>query len=242
MDKEKKTNEYGYNSIFPSILRRLMEERNVTQETLAKYCGTQRQTIGQWKDGNTKPDIMALKKISEFFNTSTDYLLGLTPNSTMDADLRAMCECTGLTQEALESLVEMKGAGWNTELAIFSRMIIDPDLWLSMIYVYRTIAAARNVRDMGTEIALSESEQELLLSKGLGLEILNILTEYEIRDIFQQQAMMAITEATKSVIRGIIALDEAEGFEFYTSKNMKDIDNFWGLDQFNRFFEEKQED
>ncbi|MBQ8332813.1 MAG: hypothetical protein IJX93_03460, partial [Clostridia bacterium] len=108
--------------------------------------------------------------------------------------------------------------------------------------VYRTIAAARNVRDMGTEIALSESEQELLLSKGLGLEILNILTEYEIRDIFQQQAMMAITEATKSVIRGIIALDEAEGFEFYTSKNMKDIDNFWGLDQFNRFFEEKQED
>lgn len=123
MNKENKKNDYGYNSTFPTILRKLMEEKSVTQEVLAKHCGTQRQTIGQWKDGNTKPDITALKKIAEFFNVSTDYLLGITPNSTTDAELNAVCKYIGLSEKAVKKLRKIalwnKGNGYSDILSLF---------------------------------------------------------------------------------------------------------------------------
>lgn len=36
---------------------------------------TTRQSIGQWKNGDTVPNIIMLKSIAEFFNVSADYLL-----------------------------------------------------------------------------------------------------------------------------------------------------------------------
>ena len=56
-----------YNSYFPKLLRQLMDEKNVTQEELAEETGVTRQTIAQYKDGNTTPDIETFVKIVEYF-------------------------------------------------------------------------------------------------------------------------------------------------------------------------------
>lgn len=74
---DKKTNIYGYNSTFPTLLRSLMENHKKTQEEVAQFCGVQRQTISQWKNGNTRPDIADLENLAELFHVSADYLLGL---------------------------------------------------------------------------------------------------------------------------------------------------------------------
>ena len=72
----KQEQNYGYDSIFPTTFRKLLDERGKTQEELADFVGVSRQSIAQWKDGKTKPDILYLTKIAKFFDVSADYLLG----------------------------------------------------------------------------------------------------------------------------------------------------------------------
>ena len=62
---------------FAKRLRSLLEEQNITQLVLAKAIGVSRQSVGQWENGKTIPDILDLKKISIFFGVSADYLTGV---------------------------------------------------------------------------------------------------------------------------------------------------------------------
>lgn len=95
---------YGFDSIFPEKLRKLLDDKKATQDDLAEYAGVSRQSVAQWKDGKTKPDIHYLKRIAEFFDVSADWLIGLAKDPTTDVDLKAISEYTGLDSAAVASL------------------------------------------------------------------------------------------------------------------------------------------
>lgn len=61
---------------FTHRLRILLGEPGETQGKLADAIGVKRQSIGQWKDGTTVPDIVSLGKIADYYKVTTDYLLG----------------------------------------------------------------------------------------------------------------------------------------------------------------------
>lgn len=75
--RKPKTEDY-YNSVFASRLRALINNEGITLPKLAKSIGATRQSIGQWKDGKAQPNATMIKKIAEYFNVSSDYLLGLS--------------------------------------------------------------------------------------------------------------------------------------------------------------------
>lgn len=104
MKKTINKNLYDFNSPFPTILRKLIEEYGTKQDVIAEKCNVKRQTVAQWKDGNTCPDILSLKKIAEFYNVSTDYLLGLSTNPTTNEASKSMCKTLGLSDVAIEFL------------------------------------------------------------------------------------------------------------------------------------------
>ena len=54
----------------------LIQERGIEQQKLATYLGIKKQTISDWKSGKTKSYTKYIDKIAEYFNVSTDYLLG----------------------------------------------------------------------------------------------------------------------------------------------------------------------
>lgn len=93
-----------YNSVFAQRFRKLIEDAKITLPELAQHIGTTRQSIGQWKDGNTIPDISALKRIAEYFNVTSDYLLGLSDVASIDTDVQAVCEYTGLTESTVQEM------------------------------------------------------------------------------------------------------------------------------------------
>ena len=102
---------YGYDSAFPKRLRELMEDDNITQDSLAEYLGITRQSVAQWKDGKTKPDIYYLDKVADFFKVSTDYLLGRTEDLSGNADVMAVEKRLGLSpmsQDVLETISQTK--------------------------------------------------------------------------------------------------------------------------------------
>lgn len=60
---------------------RIKELRNQfgwTQRDLANKMSVSQQTIGSWEVGRAEPNSEAIKKLSELFNVTTDYLLGNT--------------------------------------------------------------------------------------------------------------------------------------------------------------------
>ena len=63
---------------FKNRLKTLRTEKNLTQSTLAKELNYSRSTIAQYESGIREPSLNFLIDISNFFNVSSDYLLGRT--------------------------------------------------------------------------------------------------------------------------------------------------------------------
>jgi transcriptional regulator with XRE-family HTH domain len=63
--------------VFNQRLRQLRKECDLSQEELAKILDTDRSNVANWET-RRQPDYNIIKKISEYFNVTTDYLLGVT--------------------------------------------------------------------------------------------------------------------------------------------------------------------
>ena len=56
----------------------LRTDNDLRQEDVAKVIGTSKQTYGRYENGTRKLSIEDLKKLCEFYNVSSDYIIGLT--------------------------------------------------------------------------------------------------------------------------------------------------------------------
>lgn len=63
---------------FKDRLRQLRNEKEMSQEQLGKRFNVIKQTISSWETGASRPDINLACELANFFNVSTDYLLGRT--------------------------------------------------------------------------------------------------------------------------------------------------------------------
>lgn len=57
-----------------------------TQVQLAQKLNITKQTVSNWENDNIQPSVDMLIKLAKIFNVSTDYLLGLTPNNSINVD------------------------------------------------------------------------------------------------------------------------------------------------------------
>ena len=62
---------------FAKRLAQLMQETNTTQTKLAQAIGYTQRAVSKWVNGQAEPTASAIKKCAEFFDVSSDYLLGL---------------------------------------------------------------------------------------------------------------------------------------------------------------------
>lgn len=63
-------------SAFPVRLRKLRERRRMNQKALGECCGVSKNTVARWERGEVDPAMRSLIDIADFFEVSTDYLLG----------------------------------------------------------------------------------------------------------------------------------------------------------------------
>ena len=69
-----------YNLFMKKISERIKElriERNLTQTQLSKATGLSQNAIAQWENEKRTPNIYAVIALADFFEVSTDYLLGV---------------------------------------------------------------------------------------------------------------------------------------------------------------------
>lgn len=128
MARSKKEVAEKYNAPFPSTLRHLMDERSVTQNDLSDITGKTRQTISQYVNGISEPGYDTLVKIAQFFNVSTDYLLGLSKTMTLDISIREMVKQTGISEENILRLI-----AWNNLEAVKETYTENSPAYISSI-------------------------------------------------------------------------------------------------------------
>ncbi len=63
-------------------LRALREDSDIKQSTLAEYLHIKQNTYSQYENGQRQLPVDVLIKLAEFYNVSTDYILGITDVKT----------------------------------------------------------------------------------------------------------------------------------------------------------------
>lgn len=83
-------------------LKQLRAEHNLTQTDLAKVLGIAKTTLAAYEQGKSEPNIDTIIKIADFFNITTDYLLGHSDGRKLEN--QEIYEYLGLIDESIETL------------------------------------------------------------------------------------------------------------------------------------------
>ena len=65
-------------------IKNLRVSNNMTQSNLAKKLNITRSSVNAWEMGLSTPSTTYIVELSQLFHVSTDYLLGLSSNVTLD--------------------------------------------------------------------------------------------------------------------------------------------------------------
>lgn len=63
---------------FGKRLKHLRTTRGLSQESMAKILNIHRATISRYENNQREPDVNTIAKIADYFEVSTDWLLGVT--------------------------------------------------------------------------------------------------------------------------------------------------------------------
>ncbi|MBO5059845.1 MAG: helix-turn-helix transcriptional regulator [Clostridia bacterium] len=79
-------------------LKELRKRNNISQNALAKQMNLTRATINAWEMGINYPTAQSLIMLADFFNVTSDYILGLDSVETInisklnDAEKKMICD------------------------------------------------------------------------------------------------------------------------------------------------------
>ena len=91
--------------------KELRAKKNITQEDMAKLLNIKRQTYSAYERGVSFPDIVALTKIADFFEVSTDYLLchkkATSEKQSVSDEMQILIDTySDLSEEELKKVIE----------------------------------------------------------------------------------------------------------------------------------------
>lgn len=94
--------------VFSERLTDLIADKNVTLRQIEHETGISAGALSKYTNEEAEAKITAIAKLAEFFNVSTDYLLGRTNAPTVDKTVQFICDYTDLSQKAVETLHNRK--------------------------------------------------------------------------------------------------------------------------------------
>ena len=87
--------------MFADRVKYLRQSRELNQVQFAQKMGVTKQSVSNWENDNIMPSVEMLEKIADFFNVTTDYLLGR--DDRHDSGVYCM-DVTGLTPTQIEHI------------------------------------------------------------------------------------------------------------------------------------------
>jgi transcriptional regulator with XRE-family HTH domain len=227
-----KINSYEkYNNPFAANMRLLMDLRGVSQQELADFIGVTRQAVSAYSLGISLPDISKFEKIADYFDVSTEYLLGRTDVMRADIEKQAISAILQLSEEAINKILELQEDfsleqsienDWKLAIKekipladMFSGWLEAADLNKLMSNLFRTMEAAANAQASGyhpESYQLDEEDKDAAFN--LKKQGYVTLTPTEQMEYYEQRAnkvfQQSVEKMESDIIRAVIEISEAE--------------------------------
>ena len=121
-------------------IRRLRQDRGLTQEALAAALNVSAQTVSKWECGNSIPDVQLLPEIAVFFGVSIDRLFAMSPEQQMER-IENRIYSRGLFDEAEERQLEQQLRAFGEDPALTGQAeLLLTKLYNNQAEQYRLLA------------------------------------------------------------------------------------------------------
>lgn len=90
--------------MFSTRLKELRIKKQISQSDLALELNLSNRTISMYEQGNSEPNVETLIRIANYFDVTTDFLVGLTDVKTTNLDISYMANYLGLNENTISSL------------------------------------------------------------------------------------------------------------------------------------------
>lgn len=108
---------------------------DMTIQEFAEKLGMSRPTVGFYAAGQRIPDALGIKTISEKCNVSADWLLGLSRTKTSNANIRGVCDTTGLSETSINRLMSTSERNKTVWAEVIDQLLLQPRI-LDALHAY----------------------------------------------------------------------------------------------------------
>ena len=102
---------------FGKILKSLLEEHNLSQSTFANSIGYTQRAVSKWVNEQSEPTESAIVKAADYFELSTDYLLGRSDDFG-NIVIQNGSESSFLPSQEQEFIVKLRSLSSSTQAMI----------------------------------------------------------------------------------------------------------------------------
>ena len=89
-------------------LKELRVNKQISLVKLSETVGISTSNLADYENDAKNPTIDRLRRIAEFYGVSLDYIAGTTDVKDIDLSTRAICDATGLSEDAVTVLQKMQ--------------------------------------------------------------------------------------------------------------------------------------
>ena len=154
------------NKVFAKRIKEFRESKGISQEDLATMFGYKKQAVSHWENNGKVPRGTVLERLAELFNTSSDYLLGIT-DDPISYNLRTSFNAPYLSTIINELVVTLKEDGMSYDTSENIERLTSELVNLSDDAKNRLLTIIINnidakLQDGSTTVRLENKEAELI--------------------------------------------------------------------------------
>lgn len=136
------------NKIIGKRITAALSLKGKKQKELANYLQVKPNVISYFCNSDRIPNIEQLKKIAEYLSVSSDYLIGLSENPTIEPDIQTACKVTGLSEKAINTIIKLQSEGMGfggNESDLFCSCKTALDLFITSDYAFSLLLGLSNL-------------------------------------------------------------------------------------------------
>lgn len=152
-------------SKFNKIIKKLRTEKEISQEDLGKILNLSKSTISLYESNKREPDFKTLEMFADFFNVTTDYLLGRTDDSIPIKKIKKQPEFSPIDKKLINAYIKMDDKNKEKIIELIT-------------YFYNEVIMEKTEQEINiekeAEIEASRYKEQIILEKRRELEVSSV--------------------------------------------------------------------
>jgi transcriptional regulator with XRE-family HTH domain len=185
-------------------IKKLREERGITQAEFAKKINVKRETVNQWENGSRDLKTDYTVKVAEYFGVSCDFILRGIEYENVN-----ICKKTGLVNEAIKILGWCHNSKEDYDVDILNTLIVSqrlPRLIEQISRQLKNLATYEKLKDEEKKniVNLFEAEKDIFMDEENARIAKLILTLNEKAELEEYRIMKTLRNAVDNITNKFI--------------------------------------